>query len=71
VIGAPVAESVQAQLAYDHATDEGWSRGDAAARAAAAPRVERVEKVELSHRDIDELAKELYREATAANRPQV
>ena len=29
-----------------------------------------VEKVELSHKDIDELAKELYKEATASNRDE-
>ena len=31
-------------------------------------KVENVEKVELSHKDIDLLAKELYKEATADNR---
>jgi hypothetical protein len=63
VLGAGTTASVQAQLAYDHATDERWSSRSARG-AAAAP----VEKVELSHKDIDLLAKELYKEATAADR---
>jgi len=64
VIGPHSSASVQAQLAYNHATGYRWGAEHAAAVPTGAP----VHKVELSHKDIDELAKELYQEATAANR---
>ena len=66
---------MEAQLAYDHATDRHWASkvNDkvpqlTSAHAAPVAKVENVEKVELSHKDIDLLAKELYKEATVDNR---
>ena len=59
--------NVQAQLAYDHATDYRWGAEHAAAVPAGSP----TQKVDLSHKDIDELANELYKEATVVNRKTV
>jgi hypothetical protein len=71
VIGSNSGASEEAQLAYDHATDRHWASKVpqlTSAHAAPVAKVENVKKVELSHKDIDLLAKELYKEATADNR---